>query len=559
MSDELKNRASKRFNQYLKDFKTNGTVMALPRERLSDAEWQELNKIIRNQGVVLVPTVKNGYEYMAFSALAAPDMSDELKNRASKRFNQYLQDFKTNGTPIALPRDRLNDAEWQELNQIISDQGVTLEPTVIDGHEYMEFRILIIPVGYEKAPSKQEIFNRGLDKLASDYGKKLEQITGVKWTHMSAEESGLKHEHFRMPIDNMTPKQAQQLIDKLQQNGIDGVRAVRTNKGRFLLFDPANTVLDNILGEYTKHNIKGGNIPVYIYDTDKLSDKYMLQKASGLGRAMAEAIAEKINAAGKHYAVALGKKGESGQDYIVISIRKSDAKSLLDTTEENGILVHHKDSTENIRYLNRLVETKTPLTYIGKTPVILESIEDFGVRSDRAILLVDVGGKKLPFYISSGTAGKTDVPTGKWEFFGGIDKTGWFRKGTLENILTHYDSPELKTIADALDSKIGDIRDCVDVLRSAGREYLGGDGDVAYMQNAPEISVARINQDVFVPENDGIFWYDLDMVIRYLRELGQQKNLTQYFQKSEKEIKKNLKSKLESFLDSLKNKGNENE
>ena len=206
-------------------------------------------------------------------------------------------------------------------------------------------------------------------------------------------------------------------------------------------------------------------------------------------------------------------------------MRKSDAESSLDATEEDGILVHHKDSAEDIRYLNRLVETKTPLTYIGKTPVLLESIEDFGVRSGRAILLVDVGGKKLPFYISSGTAGKTDVPTGKWEFFGGIDKTGWFRKGTLENILTHYDSPELKTIADALDSKIGDIRDCVDVLRSAGREYLGGDGDVAYMQNAPEISVARINQDVFVPENNGIFWYDLDMVKKYLHELGQQKKL----------------------------------
>ena len=163
------------------------------------------------------------------------------------------------------------------------------------------------------------------------------------------------------------------------------------------------------------------------------------------------------------------------------------------------------------------------------------------------------------FYISTGTAGKTDVPTGKWEFFCGRTASGWFRKGTLENILTHYNSPELKTIANALDNKIGDIRDCIDVLRSAGREYLGGDGDVAYMQNAPAISVDRINQDVFVPENDGIFWYDLDMVKKHLQNLGQQKNLTQYFQKSDEEIKKNLKSKLASFLDLLKNDRNENE
>ena len=142
-------------------------------------------------------------------------MSDELKNRASKRFNQYLQDFKTNGTPIALPRERLNDAEWEELNQIIMDQGVALAPTIINGHEYMEFRILIIPIGYEKTPSKQEIFNRGSDKLVSDFGKKLEQITGVRWDHKSAEESGFGYEYFRMPINDMTPQQAQQLIDKL--------------------------------------------------------------------------------------------------------------------------------------------------------------------------------------------------------------------------------------------------------------------------------------------------------------------------------------------------------
>ena len=122
-------------------------------------------------------------------------------------------------------------------------------------------------------------------------------------------------------------------------------------------------------------------------------------------------------------------------------------------------------------------------------------MSDFGTDSGRAIVMVKVGNKKLPFYISTGSAGKTDVPTGKWQFFGGIAENGWFRKGSrIEEIANHYYSAELKQIADALDNTIGDLRNTELVLRTIGRQNLRGMGKVATLENAPSISVRTVNQ-----------------------------------------------------------------
>ena len=528
MDTNLRLRASANFERYLQSFLDGDPSVGLPVTRLSVQDWKELNSNLAEKGVVLVPHVINGKQVMTFEhMIAETPVVDYIQNQDG--ILEPIYEVRENQTDVA---------------EIESDEVEVLEVIPAEEDE------VIVELVEEPIPTK-------------DFGPQLKSITGIDWEHKTPETSALGFEHYRMPIDNMSSQQAQQLINTLEKSGIDGVRAVRSNKGRFLLFDPANTVLDAILGEYTKHNIKGGIAPVYIYDTDKLSDNYELRKSSGLGKATAMSIAERINAAGKHYAIALGKTGSANQDYIVISIKKSDAVSLLDTTYENGILLHHKNSAADIEYLNKFIAQKTPLTHIGNTPAIIESMDDIGSKEGRAIILVDVGGKKLPFYISSGTAGKTDVPTGKWEFFGGITEKGWFRKGSLEDILSHYKSPELKEIADALDGKIGDIRDSVDVLRSAGREYLGGTGDVAYMINMPEIDINKINQDVFSPENEGIFPLDLRDIKMFLGDKSKKNNNALQFRKSEELVKQQTtekeKKRFSGLFGFLKSNKNENE
>ena len=85
----------------------------------------------------------------------------------------------------------------------------------------------------------------------------------------------------------------------------------------------------------------------------------------------------------------------------------------------------------------------------------------------RFIKLVDVNGIKVPFYLSTGRAGKENVPEGKWyPIFGVSTATGWLNKGTQSQILDYYGSPALRDAAKKLDDEVGDIR-AADVPRLA--------------------------------------------------------------------------------------------
>lgn len=76
----------------------------------------------------------------------------------------------------------------------------------------------------------------------------------------------------------------------------------------------------------------------------------------------------------------------------------------------------------------------------------------------RKIVLVNINGVKIPFYLSTGHGMKLFVEAGKWYPFFGLDPDGWFNKGTEDDINKFYNSPKLKEIAEKLNKKYGDIR-----------------------------------------------------------------------------------------------------
>ena len=79
--------------------------------------------------------------------------------------------------------------------------------------------------------------------------------------------------------------------------------------------------------------------------------------------------------------------------------------------------------------------------------------------SGRPIVVVNIDGKAIPFYVSTGGGGKAGVPTGKWYPFFGIGDRGWFNKGwTEEQINTYYGNAKLASVARTLDSTMGDMR-----------------------------------------------------------------------------------------------------
>jgi hypothetical protein len=71
---------------------------------------------------------------------------------------------------------------------------------------------------------------------------------------------------------------------------------------------------------------------------------------------------------------------------------------------------------------------------------------------------VDVNNVKIPFYLSSGLGGKTNVPPGKWYPFFGVGPDGWLNKTTEDQIRNYYHSNQLKSIALKLDNVLGDLR-----------------------------------------------------------------------------------------------------
>jgi hypothetical protein len=108
----------------------------------------------------------------------------------------------------------------------------------------------------------------------------------------------------------------------------------------------------------------------------------------------------------------------------------------------------------------------------------------------RKIVVVDVNGFHVPFYLSTGEGGKKETTPGKWYPFFGIGKDGWINKDGLmqngPNMANYYNSPHLKTIAEHLDHVVGDIREARNM--PFGRE------------DGPHIGF--INQDMITPVHE---------------------------------------------------------
>lgn len=79
--------------------------------------------------------------------------------------------------------------------------------------------------------------------------------------------------------------------------------------------------------------------------------------------------------------------------------------------------------------------------------------------ADRIIIVTDICGYIMPFYLSSGHGGKVNVPAGKWYPFFGINFDDlWINKMDSETISEYYHSDILKKICHQLDQTVGDIR-----------------------------------------------------------------------------------------------------
>lgn len=88
--------------------------------------------------------------------------------------------------------------------------------------------------------------------------------------------------------------------------------------------------------------------------------------------------------------------------------------------------------------------------------------EELLILNDRGrdVILIDLGTIKMPFYNSTGEAGKERVVAEKWYPIFGIDPTsGWFNKPSQTQINNYYGSDILKSTSQKLDDLLGG-KDC---------------------------------------------------------------------------------------------------
>ena len=149
-------------------------------------------------------------------------------------------------------------------------------------------------------------------------------------------------------------------------------------------------------------------------------------------------------------------------------------------------------SLENLAMNNNI--TERPLTKIGDTPVYLVDLTGNNTpitqNEDRAIVVVDVKGLRIPFYLTNGTEYNGKKP-GRWQPLTEIYKNGkWIALMFNNNAVDDIDG--LDAIARALDTQLGDIRNYRDMVRTADYNELGGAGFVGGADAVPHVEPATV-------------------------------------------------------------------
>lgn len=414
-----------------------------------------------------------------------PEASDIniLKQKASKSFDTYLQNYKKTGKSVGLPVERLTDAEWENLNKVLMEQDNIF---LVRKGEYMAFRSVA-----ETASSTQSALSK--------YGAVLRRGT----------ENSLGHDYYRIAVNNNTD--VKRIVQELQEQGFYVSSNMDKNGNRFL-----GVAEENVFGAW--ENLSSNwlkNTGRTVGQTGRALEGFY-KYGDGLDistRRYTEYQAEQLTnnlINNGYYATNIGVRGTAeGDEYIVIAASKEQINNLpYQVVESNGTLYRQLNKS---RQINSAVDkVGTEITRFGRHKAVLQ---DIGVIDGRPIAVVKVDKAYIPFYVSTGTAGKTNIPTGRWEVFGGIAPNGWFAKGSEANIINQYGSAEFTEIANALDRSIGDLRDMELVLETAGRQSLGGIGNVAEASDFKSISTDLINRTT----GGGV--YGLYQIMDYLRQL----------------------------------------
>ena len=152
--------------------------------------------------------------------------------------------------------------------------------------------------------------------------------------------------------------------------------------------------------------------------------------------------------------------------------------------------------------------------------------------SGRKMVVANIRGHRVPFYLSTGAAGKdsgdeTDpksVPAGKWYAHGGIGEDGWINKTNAWDMKNSFGSKHVHDVKQWLDRNVGDIREDDTVptfeTNSVTRDVINTNLHPATLQQDVEaVSKARTRAEAIeARQNTQLHRNILDMLTRVHKE-----------------------------------------
>jgi len=159
-----------------------------------------------------------------------------------------------------------------------------------------------------------------------------------------------------------------------------------------------------------------------------------------------------------------------------VDIVNTPSQSIIDELNKLGSVNEKLEWLKN----NNLI---TPITIGGKSYNTIDY-------SDRVMVLMKIGKYNIPFYISTGQAGKKDVKAGDWYAVFGIGEEGWINKGSTEQINKQYENPVFQKFARILNEGVGKIisRDDTDKIKEG----------IGFLDDTPEV-IREFNAQMNLP------------------------------------------------------------
>lgn len=125
-------------------------------------------------------------------------------------------------------------------------------------------------------------------------------------------------------------------------------------------------------------------------------------------------------------------------------------ESLSDKQQAENITYGYVNETNKPKPIGKLHGNDV---FLEPTPTNSGTTSEIVAHSQRAVSIVKINGKRLPFYVSSGHSGKEKeygIPSGKWYPLQGISEAGWLNK--MPDMLNNP-YPELDEICKMLEKK----------------------------------------------------------------------------------------------------------